>query len=297
MTSVRARAAAVVDAPACALGESPRWGHGAWWWVDAEVGDLWTADASLSVVRRVLATGGRLSLAHPADHGRLVVADGADLVVVDPATGDRIPWTSVDVPAGWLLNDGTADGAGRLWVGTVHPDRRAGAGVLHVVERDGGVRVAAEGLTLSNGMAWAAPDRLLHADSLEGHVLEHDVDPRRGEVRGSRPVLALGTGPLALPDGMASDLEGGLWVAMYGTGQVWRVLDGQVVAVVEVPTPRVTSVALGGPDGRDLLLTTAQEGMDATALAADPWAGRLFRARAEVSGATVPVVAPLLPDM
>lgn len=316
--------------PACGLGESARWAHGAWWWIDAEVGAVWTAGPDLvgsdqtapadvdGVARQVLHTGGRVSLVQPATDGRVVVASGVTLLVLDPGTGATVRWSRVPAPPGWLLNDGTADAAGRLWIGSVHPERQAGKGQLHVVDRDGTVRTIGEGFTLSNGMAWTAADRLLHADSLERCLWEHDVDPDAGVVVGSRRGLdvaalaetmtsaetvtktdgeaAVGDGAfadrLALPDGLAIDAAGGLWIAVYGAGQAWRVVDGRVDTVVEVPTPQVTSVALGGPDGRDLLVTTAQEGMDAAARAADPWAGRLYRARVEVPAASCPLLQP-----
>ncbi|GEM_PF-1966742 len=310
-------AAVAVDAPHCALGESPRWAYGAWWWVDADAGVLWGADAGLTTaggareVREVLRTGGRLSLAHPAGGGRLVVASGTDLLVVDPGGGPPRPWSRIDLPPGWLVNDGTADAAGRLWIGSVHPDRARGAGSLHVVATDGRVRTVATGFTLSNGMAWRSPTLMVHADSGERCLWEHEVEPGTGRLlrsrRGNRlpDAAAAGTASpgtvaappggdagsaaagLALPDGVAVDRAGGLWVAMYGTGQVWRLVGDQVTAVVEVPTPQVTSVALGGPDGRDMLITTAREGMDAAAVAADPHAGRLFRARVRVPGSVL----------
>lgn len=301
---VRRIAATAIDAPPCALGESPRWAHGAWWWVDAEAGTVWTAGTGLTSAgsageaRAVIATGGRVSLVHPAGDGRLVVASGLDLVVLDPHAATWVRWSRVDLPDGWLLNDGTADDAGRLWIGSVHPERRRGAGSLYVVETDGRVREAASGITLSNGMAWWSPGVLVHADSLERCLWEHTTVPGSGRVMRSRRAITLpqGHGPLALPDGVALDDAGGLWVAMYGAGQVWRLVDGRVESVVDVPTPQVTSVALGGPDGRDLLVTTAREGLDPVAIEADPFAGRLFHARAEVGGRTVPPLRPRAVD-
>lgn len=299
--------ATAVGAPGCALGESPRWAYDTWWWVDAEAGVLWAADAGLTsaggagAVRAVLRTGGRLSLVQPAQGERVVVASGTDLLVVDPRGGAPRPWSRLDLPAGWMVNDGTVDDAGRLWIGSVHPERRRGAGALHLVEADGRVRTVATGFTLSNGMLWrssasaGAGERgtgtgsLLHVDSGERCLWQHEVAGTA--IRSSRATrLPAGPTALALPDGVAGDQAGGVWVAMYGTGQVWRLLDGRVQAVVQVPTPQVTSVALGGPDGRDLLVTTAREGMDAAAVAADPNAGRLFRARVDVSGASLPLL-------
>lgn len=285
-----------VDAPTCALGESPRWAHGAWWWVDAQAGVLWTAGPSLRDVREVVRTGRRMSVAHPASGERVVVARDTELLVVDPGSGRTTPWATVHLPPGWVLNDGAADTAGRFWVGSVHPERRRGAGGLHVVEQDGSVRRVAGGVTLSNGMAWSAPERLLHADSLERCLWEHDVDVQAGTVVWSRRAVELPLGSreaeLALPDGIALDVAGGVWVAMYGTSEAWRLVSGKVRDVLRLPTRQVTSLALGGPDGRDLLLTTAQEGMDAEALAADPAAGHLFHARVAVPGVAVPPCEP-----
>ncbi len=224
------------------------------------------------------------------------MASGTDLLVVDADGGRPRPWSRIDLPAGWLLNDGTADAAGRLWIGSVHPERRRGAGALHMVEADGRAWTVATGFTLSNGMLWrsagggrGASGVLVQVDSAERCLWEHEVAPESGALLRSRRATLLppGPGPVALPDGVAADRTGALWVAMYGTGQVWRLSDGRVDAVVEVPTPQVTSVALGGPDGRDLLVTTAREGMDAAAVAADPNAGRLFRARVEVPGSVL----------
>ncbi|NJC72944.1 SMP-30/gluconolactonase/LRE family protein [Planosporangium thailandense] len=294
-----------VDAPACALGESPRWAHGAWWWVDAEAGVLWTADAALTAggatAVALLRTGGRLSLVHPAADGPVVVASGNDLLLVD-ASGAAAPrvWSRLDLPAGWVLNDGVADPDGRLWIGAVHPDRLPGSGRLYVVEPDGTARVAAEGFALSNGMAWRSSTVLVHADSLDRCLWRHEVDAGGATVIRSHRTVTFpaeppgdpDAGPRGLPDGVALDRDGGLWVALYGSGQAWRLVEGRVDTVIEVPTPRVTSVALGGADGRDVLITSAQEGMDEAALAADPLAGRLFRARVAVPAGPVPAARP-----
>lgn len=306
-TTPRLLVATPLAVPPCALGESPRWAHGAWWWVDADAGTVWTAAGTVwtaGAARSVFQSSGRVSLVQPAADGLLVVASGTELLVLDPASGRTTPWSRVELPPGWVLNDGTADETGRLWVGSVHPERRAGAGALYVVERDGSVRAVATGTTLSNGMAWRTPRTLVHADSLERCLWEHLVEPSTARVLHSRRAVRVpkraaefaggsgGIAPLALPDGIAIDVAGGLWVAMYGTGQVWRLADGRVDTVLEVPTARVTSVALGGCDGLDLLVTTAQEGMDAADLASDPAAGRLFRGRAAVPGPVLPVLRP-----
>ena len=102
------------------------------------------------------------------------------------------------------------------------------------------------------------------------------------------------------PDGMAVDVEGHLWIAVWGAGQVRRYHpDGEAVAVIEVPAPHTSSVAFVGP-GRDLLLiTTAQDELTDAQLADWPESGRLFLADPGITGlpttAWHPVPSPSRP--
>ena len=67
------------------------------------------------------------------------------------------------------------------------------------------------------------------------------------------------TAPLGgIPDGMALDAEGYLWVAMYEAGCIGRFApSGELVARLEVPARLVTSVCFAGPDSPDLFFVSA----------------------------------------
>ena len=74
-----------------------------------------------------------------------------------------------------------------------------------------------------------------------------------------RPFVTIEAGA-GWPDGLTVDAEGGVWVALYGGGAVRRYLpDGRLDTVVEVATREVTACAFGGPELRDLYITTSQE--------------------------------------
>ena len=123
-----------------------------------------------------------------------------------------------------------------------------------------------------------AGSTLFHADSTQRVVYAHELD-ERGEIASSAVHVHIDEQD-GMPDGLATDRAGGLWVALYGSGQVRRYgPDGVVDLVVSVSAPQVTSVALGGEDGCELLITTAREGYDAERSAAEPLAGQLFSAR------------------
>jgi L-arabinonolactonase len=64
--------------------------------------------------------------------------------------------------------------------------------------------------------------------------------------------------------------------------------DGAVVSRLKVPASQPSCPAFGGADRKTLFVTSAREGLDEAALAADPQAGNLFVYQVEVAG--LPVV-------
>jgi sugar lactone lactonase YvrE len=72
-----------------------------------------------------------------------------------------------------------------------------------------------------------------------------------------------------LPDGLAVDAEGGVWVCLFGGGAVRRYApDGALSAVVPVRVRNPTSAVFGGPDLRTLYVTSAAP--DGAVLALEP---------------------------
>ena len=69
-----------------------------------------------------------------------------------------------------------------------------------------------------------------------------------------------------------ADREELLWVDIVGYDP-----QGSLLVVVPLPVERPTSCAFGGPDLATLFVTTARHGLDETALARQPDAGRVLR--------------------
>ncbi|WP_163566685.1 SMP-30/gluconolactonase/LRE family protein [Fodinicola feengrottensis] len=101
-----------------------------------------------------------------------------------------------------------------------------------------------------------------------------------------------------MPDGIAVDAQGGLWVALWDGGRVIRLdATGHVTAQVSVPALRVTSVAFGDEDLRTLYLTTARTGLNEATLKAYPGSGRVHFFHTDVPGLSVAGAALFsLPD-
>lgn len=63
--------------------------------------------------------------------------------------------------------------------------------------------------------------------------------------------------------------------------------NGKLDQVIEMPVPRPTSIAFGGPDLSTLFITSARTRLPASTLADAPLSGGLFSCRPGVSGAHV----------
>jgi sugar lactone lactonase YvrE len=106
-----------------------------------------------------------------------------------------------------------------------------------------------------------------------------DYDPATGEAFARRTFADLSDAE-GVPDGLTVDLDGCVWVAMWGGSALRRFTpDGQPDAVLPVPVSQPTSCAFGGPDLADLYITTARVGLTEAQLAAQPLAGRLLHVR------------------
>jgi sugar lactone lactonase YvrE len=176
------------------------------------------------------------------------------------------------------MNDGACDPQGRFWAGTMALDESPGAGALYRLELDGTCTAVLTGLTISNGIGWSPDGGTMYlSDSGVGTVDAFDFDPQTGDLSARRTILRVTQAGVA-PDGLTVDAKGNLWVALWDGGAVQCYSPGgSLLETVPFPVSRPTSCAFGGKDGTTLFVTTARNGLDESALASQPDAGRVFR--------------------
>ena len=113
-------------------------------------------------------------------------------------------------------------------------------------------------------------------------VLDYDV--ATGAATNRRHLISIDDVD-GVPDGMAVDAQGHLWVAFFGGGVVRRYdPDGGLDTEIALPASQITSCAFGGDALDELYITSAARGLSATELAEQPHAGAVFRCRPGVSG-------------
>ena len=193
------------------------------------------------------------------ESGGLVAALKDGVAWLDEATGTLELFAAIerDDP-GSRLNDSKCDPAGRLWTGTLRYDLAPGASSLYRVLPDGTVTRVAEGGSISNGIGWSpAGDRMYYIDTGAGTLDVFDYDLATGTAS-NRTTLRTFTPAGGLPDGLAVDADGDVWVAFFGGGRVERLSPaGELVERIELPVSQPTSVAFGGDGLVDLYITTA----------------------------------------
>jgi sugar lactone lactonase YvrE len=153
---------------------------------------------------------------------------------------------------------------------------------LYRYDLDGTVTTVLSGVTVSNGIAWDADgSRMYYIDSATQRIDVFDYDADSGTPADRRPLVSVEPG-MGMPDGMALDDEGGLWVALWRGGAVHRYgPDGRLDAVVELPVRLVTACAFGGAGLDKLYITTSGHGLPP---GSQPGAGAVFVLRPGVRG-------------
>jgi sugar lactone lactonase YvrE len=244
-------------------------------WVDCNAGFVHRLDMGAS--HTAVDVGRRVGAAALRDNGGIVVArdDGLLFLGADGEPDrDEVPFS---LASNVRFNDGACDPSGRFVVGTCSTDGSRGQGALYSVAPDGSVTELLSGITESNGLAWSLDGlTMYYIDTGEPKIRRYSYDPSTGML-GDMGVLITFSEGQGIADGLIVDAEDTLWAAMWEGFSVCRIsYDGRVLQRLATPVSRPTCPAFGGPGLDRLYLTTAWEGMDAAARAAEPLAGSLL---------------------
>jgi len=178
------------------------------------------------------------------------------------------------------LNDAAVDRAGRIWAGTMDDRELAATGGLYCLDVAGNLSRRDTGYIVSNGPTFSPDhDVLYHTDTTQGVIYRFALGP--GGTLGKREVFVVFPEDWGSPDGMATDVQGGVWVAHWGGGRLSRFLpDARLDRVIAMPVSQVTSCCFAGSALERMFVTTAAIGRHD-----EPLAGCLFEVVPGVRGA------------
>jgi sugar lactone lactonase YvrE len=277
----------VLDAKA-QLGEGPSWDAvtNTMYWINIYAGEI-HAFSPESGSDRVIPLGESIGCLAPTRSGGLIVASQSGIALLDPATSLRTSLASPEAGMpGNRFNDGKCDPAGRFLAGTMDNAEVETRGSLYSLSPKGTLKTLLTGVRISNGLAWSSDhDTLYYIDTPTRAVMAYAYEVGTGDVSQPREVIRI-PAELGWPDGMTSDMEGNLWIAMWGGGALtkWNPLTGRLLQTIPMPALNVTSCAFGGKDLTDLYITSARKGLSEEQLAKYPQTGGVFLLRSDVQG-------------
>lgn len=263
----------------CETGENPLWDarRGMVYWTDIPKGRLFRYDTNTGEWEQFYdgPTVGGFTL--QADGNLLLFRDREFVVLHED--GSIVPVTeNIDVDTG-RFNDVFADPEGRAFGGTMGTGDNLNGGVFRI-DLDGTPTLLFQGTNCSNGMGFT-PDlkQMYWTDTTGRTIYIFDYDRATGELTNRREWLRT-PDEWGLPDGMTVDSQGCMWSAFWeGSAIRYFSPQGELIATVPMPVPKVTSLIAGGDDLSDLYVTTAG-GDDGS----DTAEGTLYRVRLDVPG-------------
>lgn len=190
-----------------------------------------------------------------------------------------------DEPPNNRFNDGKCDPRGRFIAGTMNLNEKDSTGSLFSFDGKSITKLLPN-VTISNGMTWSPDSKTLYyIDTPTREVKAFDYDLGSGSIANPRVAV---TAPESLGwlDGMTSDAQGNLWIAMWGGAQItkWNPNTGQLLEQIPVPALQPSSCTFGGKSMNALFITSARKGLDDAALKQYPLSGGVFRVETNVEG-------------
>ncbi|RYD77482.1 MAG: SMP-30/gluconolactonase/LRE family protein [Verrucomicrobiaceae bacterium] len=262
----------------CELGESPLWNphDGSLYWTDIPRGQLYRYEMGrcrCEVIYKGESVGG-LTL---QEDGSLLLFRVNDIALLPPGGEVQVLRHFRD-PGSERFNDVIADPEGRVFAGTI--GRTSTSGGLFRIDPDGSITLLFRGTGVANGMGFSPDCRTFYwTCSTRRKIFAFDYDRTSGSLHNER-VWYTARPDEGIPDGLAVDQKGDVWSARWdGSAVAHHASDGNLLEYVKLPARNVTSVCFGGPELREMFITTA-----GGALGSQREEGAVFRYPAPAGG-------------
>ncbi|QGJ73313.1 SMP-30/gluconolactonase/LRE family protein [Sinorhizobium meliloti] len=268
------------------LGEGPTFdpGTGTAWWFNITGRELHELhlESGRKAIHSLPFLGSVLAVIDPL---RQLIASDQGLFVRDTESSKLGHFATLEEKPGNRSNDGRVHPCGALWIGTMGRSAEKHAGAIYHVA---GSRVTKlySNITIPNAICFSPDGATAYfTDTDVNQLMRVDIDPATALPTGDPVLLSDESTSPGGVDGAVCDDDGLIWNARWGASavEVYKP-DGQKVARYAVPATQPSCPAFVGAKAERLLVTSAWQGMDDAARAADPHAGKTFELGIEVKG-------------
>ena len=261
------------------FGEGPRWRNGRLWFSDFFARAVKSVSLAGDVRVEFEIDDAPSGLGWMQDGSMLIVAMTSRRVLKRSPDGEISVHADLTGVANFHCNDMVVDSTGRAYVGEfgfdLHKEfaTRGRESVLahHATAKlarispDGAVDVAAEDLHFPNGSVITSDGKtLIVAETLAAALTAFDIG-QDGALSGQR--VWASTMP-RVPDGIALDASGDIWIANPRAAECARIAPGGAVLETIATSQNCYACMLGGDDGKTLFMMTAPTSVPEVAAAA-----------------------------
>ncbi len=268
----------------CSLGESPVWNSSneTLYWTDVVGKKIWqwSQETGATCTDISQSVGGLAK----ASNGKFIVTSERGVGFFTPGKTEISMMKRDLSPAGTLMNDCKCDRQGRLITGSKILQGKKSSACRFVIDK-GTVKNSKSGYLIWNGPAFSPEgSKIYFSDSPTRNIFHASYNIKKGRIGWARTFTRL-EGDEGYPDGMTIDAEGRLWSARWGGWCVVRYdASGKVDLKIKLPVPNPTSLTFGGPDYRNLYITSAREGLSEQELVNAPLSGAVFVVQTKTPG-------------
>lgn len=256
--------------------ECPRWHDGRLWFVDFYTFTVNAVNDDGSIEEIAVVDQQPAGLGWLPD-GRMLIVSMKDRKILRRETdGSLVEHADISAHCSGHANDMVVAENGQAYVGEFGFDLMGGAdhefANVILVNTDGTSQVVASGLSFPNGMVITPGGKTLIINELFGNKItafDIEADGTLGNKRDFANFGEIGDEPnvakrieaaTIVPDGLALDAEGAVWIANTVNQKATRIVEGgKVLEEVNTAPDGIFAVALGGEDGKTLFLCAAPD--------------------------------------
>ena len=276
------------------LGEGPLWvaRENAVYWVDIVSKKLHRHGLTDDVRRTWTFETEVTSLAERQQGGFVgTVRDGFAFIDLETNTVEPVAFPEADILEN-RFNDGKVDGKGRYWAGSMDDGKKLASGSLYRLDSDLSLHKMDDNYMIPNGPTFSLDGKTLyHTDTAKRIIYAFDFS-EDGAISNQRAFVKLEAEEEGYPDGMTVDSENCVWLCHFGGSRITRYSpEGEILQVIPMPVPNITSCTFAGSDLDTLYITTARHLLSDEDVRKYPLSGSLFSCKPGVTGLPTPLFA------
>lgn len=172
-------------------------------------------------------------------------------------------------------NDARVHPSGAFWMGTMGRKAEEKAGAIYYY-RKGNLQTLFNDITIPNGICFSPDAQTAYfTDTLTAKLMRVSVDPDTGLPSSDPEIFIDHTGKKGGLDGAIVDAAGNIWIALWDAAAVnCYAPTGELLKTLSIPATKCTCPVF--TNNGKIAVTSAWQGMDNAARAADPEAGKTF---------------------